>query len=188
VDKTIRVHNLCLYSRANGPGLRTVIWVQGCTLGCPRCFNPATHPVDGGQPIFVSDLVAQIMAVSGQLEGITISGGEPLQQIEPLFDLLQQIRRKIKLSVIVLTGYTWHEAQQIRKIEGLLSCIDVLIAGRYEHTQRLAEGLRGSANKTIHFLSNRYTSSDLRMVPAAEIMFTADGEMVISGIDPPRIT
>ena len=127
------------------------------------------------------------MALSGRLEGITISGGEPLQQIDSLAYFLWQIRQNTKLTVIVFTGYTWHEVQQIKKVQGLLSYIDVLIAGRYEHSQRLAEGLRGSANKTVHFLSDRYTSADLRRVPAAEVMFTVDGEMVISGIDPPKI-
>ena len=66
--KTIRIHDLCLKSRTNGPGLRAVIWVQGCTLDCPQCFNPATHQVDNGKLILVPDLAAQIMALSDWLE------------------------------------------------------------------------------------------------------------------------
>jgi anaerobic ribonucleoside-triphosphate reductase activating protein len=65
-----------------------------------------------------------------------------------------------------------------------LSYVDVLIAGRYDHTQRLARDLRGSANKTIHLFSGRYTMSDLQSVPSAEVIITADGEVVMSGIDP----
>jgi anaerobic ribonucleoside-triphosphate reductase activating protein len=67
----------------------------------------------------------------------------------------------------------------------LLACLDVLIAGRYNATQRLARHLQGSANKTIHFLTDRYTMSDLQAVPPTEVVITGTGEVVISGIDPP---
>jgi anaerobic ribonucleoside-triphosphate reductase activating protein len=60
----------------------------------------------------------------------------------------------------------------------------VLIAGRYDRSQRLARELRGSANKTVHLLSDRYEMDDLRAALPAEVIITAEGEVVISGIDP----
>ncbi len=62
--------------------------------------------------------------------------------------------------------------------------VDVLLAGRYDASQRVAQNLIGSANKTAYFLSGRYTMKDLETVPQAEIILTPDGEVLLSGIDP----
>jgi hypothetical protein len=63
--------------------------------------------------------------------------------------------------------------------------LDVLIAGRYVQTRRLAHGRRGSANQTRYFLTERYTPEDLEHVPPAEVSIDAAGNILISGIDPP---
>ena len=68
--------------------------------------------------------------------------------------------------------------------EALLAGLDVLIAGPYDASQRQAHGLCGSANQTVHLLSGRYTMEDLRAVPPAEILITAEGEIWFSGVDP----
>ena len=62
--------------------------------------------------------------------------------------------------------------------------MDVLIAGRYAASQRLAHGLLGSANKTVHFLSGRYSPPDLQSIPEAEVLITPQGEIINSGIRP----
>lgn len=180
----LRLHQFLPSSRANGPGLRAVLWVQGCTLNCPGCFNPLTHPQNGGQWAFVEDLVAQICAVGDSIEGVTISGGEPFQQADAILALLQGLRAATNLSVVVFTGFTWEEVQRLPQASALLACIDILIAGRYDANQRLAHSLLGSANKTAHFLSQRYTAADLADVPAGEIILMPDGDILISGIDP----
>ena len=60
-----------------------------------------------------------------------------------------------------------------------------VLAGRYQQANRLARDLRGSANKTVHFLTRRYTAADLQGVPPAELIISPGGEIIISGIDPP---
>ena len=72
------------------------------------------------------------------------------------------------------------------KSGGLLACVDVLIVGRYVAAERVARGLRGSANKTIHLLTDRYTLANLEATPEAEIVLRPDGELVLSGINPFR--
>jgi hypothetical protein len=62
--------------------------------------------------------------------------------------------------------------------------VDVVIAGRYVAAQHLARGLRGSANKTVHLLTDRYTAADLEATPEAEIILRPDGQVFVSGIDP----
>jgi anaerobic ribonucleoside-triphosphate reductase activating protein len=126
------------------------------------------------------------VALANAIEGLTVSGGEPLQQRRALVRLLQAVRQQTTLSIIVFTGFAWEEVQRMPEAERLLKCVDVLIAGRYDHTQRLARDLRGSANKTVHFLTNRYGPADLAGVPVAEVAIGPDGEMWVSGMDPPR--
>ena len=190
-DDVLRVHHFLPFSRANGPGERAVIWVQGCTLGCAGCFNLDTHSLEGGEDISVQDLFDRIVALEKTIEGITVSGGEPLQQRRPLLALLGWVRRETSLSVLVFTGYTWEEIQQMPDADVLLACIDVLIAGRYDAAHRFAPEnkkrfLRSSTNQTAHTLTDRYTLADLRSVPPAEIIITADGEVAVSGVDPLR--
>jgi len=67
----------------------------------------------------------------------------------------------------------------------ILRCVDVLIAGRYVHAQRLARGLRGSAKQTVHLLTRRYRTDDIEAIPAAEVLIDSRGNISISGIDPP---
>jgi anaerobic ribonucleoside-triphosphate reductase activating protein len=197
-EKNIRLHHLEPASCVNGPGLRTVVWTQGCALGCPGCFNPETHAMKGGEIWPVEKLVERILEISHgsaskssqnrRVEGLTISGGEPIHQHRALAHLLQQVREQTDLSILVFTGYDWDELQRLngkdRGIDRFLAYVDVLIAGRYDASRRVAQGLIGSANKVAHFLTSRYTPRDLEAVPQAEIIVTPDGEIILSGIDP----
>lgn len=186
-DGVLRVHHFLPRSRANGPGVRAVLWVQGCSLGCPGCFNPDTHTFVGGERVPVHDLFQRLVELSASIEGLTISGGEPLQQRHALLALLRRVRQETALSVVLFTGYTWEEVQRMPEAaETLLSCVDVLIAGRYVATQHLARDLRGSANKTVHLLTDRYTMAHVHAVPLAEVIITEAGGVVVSGIDPVR--
>ena len=164
----LRVHGFVPVSRANGPGRRAVVWVQGCTLGCPGCFNPETHPFAGPRT-GVDDLFAQVVACDG-IEGVTVSGGEPLQQRRGVAALLARLRAETDLSVVVFTGYSWVEAQRFGDV---LASVDVLLAGRL-------------GQKTTHFLTGRYSAADLAAVPPAEVLIEPDGTVVLSGTDPLR--
>ncbi len=183
-DQVLRIHQFLPQSRVNGPGVRAVLWVQGCSLGCPGCFNPQTHSFDSGELVPIDDLLARLAALEGTIEGLTISGGEPLQQRLPLLRLLRRVRQETNLTTLLFSGFTWAEIQQMPDTKALLAGLDVLIAGRYEAGKRLARDLRGSANKSVHFLTSRYSLSDLQALPPAEVIITAEGEVMFSGIDP----
>lgn len=182
----LNVHSILPFSRANGPGARAVIWVQGCSLGCPGCFNPGTHPFVGGDLISTDDLFERIVSLGATIQGITVSGGEPLQQRAALLDFLTRIRRETPLSVILFTGFTWEEVTAMPDTGRLFASVDVLIAGRYVEARRLARALRGSTNKTVHVLTERYTRFDLEATPDSEIVLLPDGRLVVSGISPVR--
>ena len=81
------LHALIPASLANGPGLRAVVFFQGCTLACPGCFNPGTHPFAGTE-ISVLALAERVVRAYREykLEGVTFSGGEPMQQAPPCWN------------------------------------------------------------------------------------------------------
>jgi len=181
---SLRIHDFLPYSRSNGPGIRAVLWVQGCTLGCPGCFNPQTHSVQAGSWMPVGSLVEKITSLAGQVQGVTISGGEPFQQTEALTALCRGIRLSSGLSILVFTGFEMQELVRLPGSQEALRHLDVLIAGRYRQEFRLARSLRGSLNKKIYFMTDRYSAEDFESLTEAEVFISQDGEITLSGIDP----
>jgi anaerobic ribonucleoside-triphosphate reductase activating protein len=143
-------------SCVNGPGERFVIWVQGCPFRCPGCFNSDYLQFEGGAEYSVEDLARVIQGVSG-IEGVTFSGGEPMAHAKGLYYLSQRLKT-IGMTIFCYTGYTLEELQQKHDpwIDHLLSCLDILIDGRYDKTQQVDLHWRGSANQRVHFLSSAY--------------------------------
>jgi anaerobic ribonucleoside-triphosphate reductase activating protein len=90
------------------------------------------------------------------------------------------------LSTLLFTGFAWEEVQRLSLAPRILRCVDVLLAGRYVAERRVAEGLLGSANKTVHLLSLRHTLEEIVATPEAEAVILPDGRVVFSGIRPPE--
>lgn len=178
MSAALRVHAIERHSRANGPGVRTVIWVQGCSLGCPGCFNPATHPA-GGQGIEVEALAREVRAAAA--DGLTVSGGEPFEQPEALLALVTALAGT---SIIVFSGFTRAEIERQELGPAILARIDVLVDGRYVEKRRLARGLRGSSNQVVHLLTGRHRMADIEATPIGEVVIGPDGEVRVSGVDP----
>lgn len=144
---------------ALGPGKRFAFWLQGCPFSCPGCVAPSFLPIIPAHQFTIEQLLSLIAPVDG-CEGITISGGEPMLQAEALAALLKIIHSQLDLSIIIYSGYYLNELKRLAvhkpAISQILGLVDVLIDGRYEHSQNDSRGLRGSANQTIHFLTERY--------------------------------
>lgn len=182
-----RVHAIEPRSRANGPGARFVVWMQGCTLGCPGCFNPGTHAPGRGREIDVAELAAQLAdARDAGIEGLSLSGGEPLQQAAASVALLDAARA-LGLSTLAFSGYALDEIRELPGGPEVLARLDVLIDGRYVAGDRLAEGLRGSANQRIRLLTSRYTLADVEATPVAEIRIGPTGDVVLTGVNPLKL-
>lgn len=182
VGETWEVHATLPRSAANGPGLRYVIWLQGCSLRCKGCFNPDTH-VPGSEGVAVSDTVEGVLSTPG-IEGVTLTGGEPLEQPDSVTTFVTSLRRSSGLSIVVLTGYTRQEIMESPKMLRAARVCDVLVCGRYNLQQRLARGLRGSRNKEYWFLTDRYSEADFDRVPEAEFVIHLDGTITATGVDP----
>lgn len=181
----LRLHAYLPHSRANGPGVRAALWVQGCSLGCPGCFNPKTHdPGANADEVEVDTLVDRLVALGDTIEGVTVSGGEPLEQPAALLALARAVRARTALSLIVFSGHTIDEIRAMPLGPALLDQLDVLIDGRYVAGERRASGLRGSHNQRIRCLTDRYAEADIDATPEAEVHIGADGSVTISGVAP----
>jgi anaerobic ribonucleoside-triphosphate reductase activating protein len=112
VTDKMRLHSKLESSAANGPGNRAVIWFQGCTLACPGCHNPETHSFDVAEtPINEVENWLDRLNYTG-IEGVTFSGGEPMQHLYELRRLCRFVRNFMPgKSIGMFTGYTLKELE-----------------------------------------------------------------------------
>jgi len=142
----IRIAGIVKNSVVDGPGLRYVIFAQGCGHNCLGCHNPHTHALNGGEEREIGEIAAEIKS-DPLISGVTFSGGEPFEQPEAfakLADLLPET------NVICYSGYTFEELLTKPNAGILLQKIDVLIDGRFDITQKSYDlRFRGSANQRV---------------------------------------
>jgi anaerobic ribonucleoside-triphosphate reductase activating protein len=148
------------HSRANGPGVRAVVWVQGCTIGCDGCYSPHSHPHKRVNLVDPEDLAAWICDLEG-IEGVTVSGGEPFEQADGVLALVNAVRlKRPDLTWFLFTGFT-HDALKAsahQAVQTLLESADMLSSGPFV-PEKHEDGLlwRGSVNQVLVYLTNRYT-------------------------------
>ncbi len=179
----LRVHHVLFSSRANGPGKRAVVWLQGCSLRCPCCFNPALQDFGGGHEMAVEALAEQLAANAKGMEGITISGGEPTEQIKPLIYLLSIIKEKTSLSILLFSGKTFFQIQKMDNGPELLFLTDVLVDGPYDENLANPEGFWPSSyNQDIILLTSRYSIEDFKDTACRDIFIRPDGDVIETGL------
>lgn len=177
------IHRILQGSYANGPGIRNVVWFQGCPLNCPGCFNPETHDIQKGRRIRIEDLCEILTDPASPAEGVTISGGEPFLQTEALYALLRGLREHSVSSIIVFSGYTISDLRADPQKAECLELTDALICGPYRKDLPAApERFCSSSNQELVLVSSRYTEADFRLLPLRETIITADGNVINSGI------
>ena len=149
----IRIAGYVRHSMVNGPGVRFVLFTQGCTHFCHGCHNPETWAMDGGEEQETDDLV-QLVKGTRFIDGFTFSGGDPLAQSGSCL-LIAQALREENINLWLYTGYTFEEVCAGAAGEDavkLLSYLDVLVDGRYDETLPATEGnclYRGSTNQRL---------------------------------------
>jgi len=110
-----------------GPGQRFVIWVQGCTLGCKGCWNQQFWGTEDGYEKTIEQLIEDIQSTPGT-EGITLLGGEPLQQAVGVLNLIQKCR-ELEYSIFLYTGYEPREFDDV--MQNCFESSDIVVTGRY---------------------------------------------------------
>jgi anaerobic ribonucleoside-triphosphate reductase activating protein len=175
-------------TRSLGPGLRAVIWVQGCEFNCRGCIAPGWIPIRPARLARPEDIVAELLE-NPQVTGLTFSGGEPMLQAAALTRLAILARARRDLNIICFTGFNREYLERSALKEPalqLLGQIDVLIDGPYIESLNDNKGLRGSSNQRIHYVTDRLRQFDFATdYRKAEIIVT-DGQAMMVGVPPRR--
>lgn len=116
-------------SEANGPGIRIVIWVQGCRLNCKNCFNPETHSFRKDKEMNVKDII-ELIQQDDSISGVSFSGGEPLEYPQAILKILNGLRPG--LNSILFSGYTLEEVLESPQKLAVIRKVDLSILGRYD--------------------------------------------------------
>ena len=181
MGKNVEPMNIYAYkiSSVNGPGNRFVLWTQGCSKGCSECFNPETWSYNifkEYSPKQISELIKDF-----EVDGVTISGGDPLEQEDELLELLFLLKEiKLPKGIILFTGFSRNEIRENPIREKCLRYIDVLIDGRYEKNLKVDFSLRGSSNQEFYFFSNKIKEEELKFDHEIEIS-SFDDNIIITG-------
>jgi len=173
-----------------GVGRRIGVWFQGCSIRCPGCVSLDTWDPTSGTTT-VEDVVTAIGPWLEDADGLTISGGEPFDQVDALDQLLHSLRPKLGGDVLVYTGYERHQIGP--HLGRLAPLVDVLITGRFEARAGHTLVLRGSDNQEMHLLTEfgaarysalvRQTRNDKDR--ALDLVMTPEGDFWFAGIPRP---
>lgn len=147
----VRIHTTEYPITVLGPGKRFGVWVQGCCRRCPGCMSPETWNMEEGVLCDTKSLAEEYLK-SG-CDAITISGGEPFLQTEPLSEFIKYAGRP---GVIIYSGFTYEELLKRPDASCLLECCDLLIDGQFIEELRDGRNMRGSSNQRAILLTELY--------------------------------
>jgi len=152
MSRQIRVAGIINESIADGPGIRMVIFAQGCQHNCRGCHNPHTHSFDGGELVDIDKIISDLKKNS-LLDGVTLSGGDPFEQAKKFAVLANEVK-KIGMNVITYTGYTYEQLVEYslnrKGYKELLENTDMLVDGPFIMEERnLLLKFKGSNNQRI---------------------------------------
>ena len=151
----LRINSLVPESIVDGPGIRYVVFVQGCPHGCEGCHNPQTHDFEGGHYADEAEIITAVRE-NPLISGVTFSGGEPFCQAGALAILAAEIRALGK-DIVTFSGYTYEELLEMAGVDpdtdALLRSTDILVDGPFILAERdLSLDFRGSRNQRVIYL------------------------------------
>lgn len=148
---TVRIAGSKKHSSVNGPGVRYVLFMQGCTHKCPECQNPETHDLQGGMECDLQAVIDDILSTR-YLDGLTLSGGDPLMQPEATKEIARQAK-DAGMNIWLYTGYTWKQVVEGKAGEAakeVLPYIDVVVDGPFVESLKSEDTIwRGSSNQHL---------------------------------------
>ncbi|RKF25617.1 radical SAM protein [Micromonospora globbae] len=184
---TVAVARFLAATRAEGPGERTAIWVQGCDIRCPGCFNPHLWSFRGGERVAPAELARRVLDAG--TEGLTLLGGEPFDQAAPLAAVAAAVRAAGR-SVMTFSGYTHAQLRRAADagrddVAALLDQTDLLVAGPFRRD--LIDTARpwvGSTNQEFVLLDDRFPhllDAVSRTPDRIEVTVDAAGGVAVNG-------
>ena len=147
----MKISGITPESIVDGPGLRIVIFAQGCPHQCPYCHNPETWDEAAGKEFSVKQVIRLLKQQKKTKRGVTFSGGEPFLQAVALAEVAIAARQ-LGWDVVTYTGFTYEELIKDGSdgVKALISASDILIDGKYIHELRSTNlQFRGSSNQRL---------------------------------------
>lgn len=173
-----------------GPGKRFVLWVQGCKKRCKNCINPEGQALEGGQFISVEEIF-DIICEQREIQGITISGGEPFLQFPAIFKLVMLVKEYTNLDIMLFSGYTYEEIKcqySEKMLDLFFDKIDIFVDGEYIDSLNNNQMFRGSENQNIYFFTEKYRAFKDQIICAKnrniEFQVERDSDIFLVGIPP----
>ena len=150
--KKLRIAGIEPESFVDGPGIRFSIFTQGCSHNCLGCHNPQTHDFNGGHDISLAELLSMIEE-NPLLDGVTLSGGDPMFQAKTLVPLAREIKER-GLNLVIFSGFTYERLMALKDEKPecleLLTFADILVDGPFILAQRCLDlKFRGSKNQRL---------------------------------------
>lgn len=163
-----KIHSTESFGTVDGPGIRFVVFMQGCHLQCKYCHNRDTWNTDGGEKYTTDELINTILRYKSYLDnsngGVTVSGGEPLLQVEFVTELFKKLKEK-NIHTALDTSGNFPISKEIKE---LLKYTDlVLLDIKHINNEKCIELTHASNTKTLEFakyLSNNNIPIWIRQV------------------------
>lgn len=180
----LRIASLVTATRAEGPGWRAALWVQGCSIRCAGCFNP--HTWSAAAPSASTGDVLLALTADPRIEGVTLLGGEPFDQPGALADLAESLQER-GLGVITFTGHLLEDLRRQADAGSarLLAATDLLIDGPFDRrVPDTSRPLVGSRNQRFINLTPRYVDwvNNLHVQPdRLEVRIRREGTIQVTG-------
>ena len=146
---SIRIAGIVDESYVDGVGIRYTIFTQGCGHKCKGCQNQGTWDFNGGELKDIDDIINEVK-LDPLLDGITLSGGDPLYQIDECTKLAKRVKTETDLNIWCYTGFTFEEILEDKEKSRILQYIDVLVDGKFQLENKSLDLLfKGSSNQRI---------------------------------------
>jgi anaerobic ribonucleoside-triphosphate reductase activating protein len=185
-DNLLNIAATCVGTRSLGPGWRSALWVQGCQLRCRGCVAPEWIPQVTARLIHPTNLASELLHDT-KIDGITISGGEPMLQAKGLARLIETMIRIRPVNVICFSGYRYEwllNQPESTGIRSFLSRIDLLIDGPYVENENNNLGLRGSKNQRFIHLTKKLADFEFENNSRKIEIHIEDGQLLMVGVPP----
>lgn len=144
------IHSIETFGTVDGPGVRFVVFMQGCPLRCAYCHNPDTWEFGGGTKMSVNTLLEEILRYRNYIEGITVTGGEPLDQIDFVTELFTKVKEHGLSTCVDTSGATFNRSETtLKKMDKLLDVCDLVMLDIKHIDSAKHEALTGKGNENI---------------------------------------
>ena len=168
----MRYEQIRKFDVTNGPGIRTSLFVTGCSNNCPGCFNAELQDFNHGT-LWTKETEDEFISYvkNPNISGVSLLGGDPMEQTmdNSLISLLKRIREECDKNIWLWSGYTYEEILKDEKKKEILSYVDVLVDGRFIMAERnIKLKYRGSKNQRVIDVKKSFKEKNIVQIKLEE--------------------